>query len=356
MTSRDLIDLDFMPLWELSEILDLAGEIIKNPRQYEDACKGKVLATLFYEPSTRTQMSFQTAMLRLGGRIIGFDNPGNSSVSKGESLKDTVRVVSGYADIIVIRHPLEGTALAASMYSKSPIVNAGDGGHLHPTQTLTDLVTLSQEKGSLSGLTIGLCGDLRNGRTVHSLIKTMTRFEGNRFVLISTKELSVPQYIRDCIVQSGSEYTEAESLNGAIGQLDVLYMTRIQKERFKNAQEYEKQKGVFVLDEPKLAKAKRNLKILHPLPRIDEISVDIDDDPRAIYFEQAEYGMYARMALIMKMLETGEKLVPLKKRQTHDCACKNKACITNYESYIPKRFSESGDMLVCKYCEERLLL
>ena len=299
-------------------------------------------------------MSFQTAMLRLGGRIIGFDNPANSSVAKGESLKDTVRVVSGYSDIIAMRHPVAGSARAASLYSRVPIINAGDGGHLHPTQTLTDLVTLRHEKGTFSGLCIGLCGDLKNGRTVHSLIKAMAGFPGNRFVLISTPSLRVPLYIKDFLSAAGAEWQEADNLADAMPLLDVLYMTRIQKERFVSDEEYYSQSGVYVLDADKMALAKKDLIVLHPLPRVDEITTDVDDDPRAKYFEQTEYGLYARMALIMKMLEGSAKQLRPVPSGTDD-ECSNPNCITKREPYVPHIFRKSGEILVCEYCEERTL-
>jgi aspartate carbamoyltransferase catalytic subunit len=302
MKARNLIDLEDISLEDIDEIIHLAGMIKANPSIFTDACHGKIMATLFYEPSTRTQMSFKTAMLRLGGEVIGFDNPSNASVSKGESLKDTVRVVSNYADVLVMRNPIEGSAYAASLYSKSPVINAGDGGHLHPTQTLADLVTLSHEKGRLSDLTIGLCGDMKNGRTVHSLVKALSKYKNNKFVMISTPELQMPEYIIDILKKSGCEYSFSSSLEEAISSLDVLYMTRIQQERFKSEEEYERQKGVYVLDEEKMKLAKKDLVVLHPLPRVDEITVGVDDDSRAKYFEQTEYGMYARMALIILML------------------------------------------------------
>ncbi|MCR4925612.1 MAG: aspartate carbamoyltransferase [Clostridiales bacterium] len=356
MNIKSLIDLNQLSQEDMKEIIELAGKIMKNPHNYTDYCHGKIMATLFYEPSTRTQMSFQTAMLRLGGKIIGFDNPQNSSVSKGENLKDTIRVISGYSDIIVMRNSFEGSAYAASLYSRCPVINAGDGGHLHPTQTLTDLVTLSFEKGRLSSLTVGLCGDIKNGRTVHSLIKYLSQFKDNKFVLISTPELQAPQYIKDILNASGCEYKLVDTLDEAIGELDVLYMTRIQRERFANAEDYEKQKGIYVLDREKLRKAKADMKILHPLPRVDEITIDVDDDSRAKYFEQAEYGMYARMALIIKMLESPDRSVPSKVESTHKAHCNNPKCITSTEKYLPDLFKESGDMLVCKYCDDRLLV
>ena len=355
MQSRHLIDLSDLTPDEWEDITALACDIRGHLDDYYGTCRGRILATLFYEPSTRTQMSFQTAMLRLGGRIIGFDNPANSSVAKGETLKDTVRVVSGYADIIAMRHPVAGAAFAASLYSRVPVINAGDGGHLHPPQTLTDLVTLRNEKGTFSGLCIGLCGDLKNGRTVHSLIKAMAHFPDNRFVLISTPDLGVPSYIKDFLSAAGCRYEEADNLMEAMPQLDVLYMTRIQQERFASAEEYERQKGVYVLDKEKMARGKKDLVVLHPLPRVDEITQEVDDDPRAKYFEQTEYGLYARMALIARMLEgSGKRLDPVPRGMEHECS--NPQCITRREPYAPHLFRKQGDLLVCRYCDERTLL
>lgn len=351
-----IIDLEELSYKELMKIITLADKIRNNPKEYSESCKGKILATLFYEPSTRTQMSFQTAMLRLGGQTIGFDNPMNSSVAKGESLKDTIKVISGYADIIAMRHPLEGSAKAASLYSDIPIINGGDGGHLHPTQTLTDIVTLYNEKNRLSDLTIGLCGDLKNGRTVHSLIKTMSHFKNNSFVLISTEELALPSYIKDAMNSAGCKYTEVNDLKEAIGDLDVLYMTRIQRERFANEDDYLKQKGSYILDTEKLSMAKNDLKILHPLPRVDEITTEVDDDSRAIYFKQAVYGMYARMALILLLLNNEISPLPLVKYKPSVHKCSNPRCITTVESYLPKNFSDNSDMLTCEYCESRMLI
>ncbi len=357
MKTKNVLDLTDLSHKELLDVIRLADEIRKKPSDYADACRGRILATLFYEPSTRTQMSFQTAMLRLGGTIIGFDNPQNSSVAKGESLKDTITVVGGYTDIIAIRHPMEGTAAAAAMYSPVPVVNAGDGGHLHPTQTLTDVVTLHNELGRLDNLTIGLCGDLKNGRTVHSLIKTMSTFKGNKFILISTPELTIPQYIKDIINASECTYEEISSLAEAMPNLDVLYMTRIQRERFASEEEYQKQHDVFILDKDKLKAAKKTMKILHPLPRVDEITVEVDYDERAKYFEQTVYGMYGRMALIMTMLEKGEKEFPSRVMPTHPFRCNNPKCITVTEKYLPGVFREAGgDMLICKYCDGRRLI
>ncbi len=356
MNARNLIDLDNISQSDLDEIIRFAGVIKENPSYFIDDCHGNIMATLFYEPSTRTQMSFQTAMLRLGGKLIGFTDPDNSSVSKGESLKDTIRVISNYADIIVIRNSFEGAAYAASMYSKSPVINAGDGGHLHPTQTLTDLVTLSYEKGRLDNLTIGLCGDNKNGRTVHSLIKSLSKYPNNKFVLISTEQLQVPKYVLDCLKANGASYSFSDSLEESIGELDVLYMTRIQRERFSSQAEYDAQKGVFVLDAHKMSLAKKDLRVLHPLPRVDEIAVEVDDDPRAKYFEQTEYGIYARMALIIKMLENRRNVVPDKVESTHDARCGNMRCITQTESYLPALFDEREGELVCRYCDHAINL
>ncbi|MDR3552925.1 MAG: aspartate carbamoyltransferase [Clostridia bacterium] len=354
MNAHHLIDLNDISVEQWDALIRLAADIRLNPRDYMGRCRGRIMATLFYEPSTRTQMSFQAAMLRLGGEIIGFDNPGNSSVSKGESLKDTVRIVSGYSDLIVMRHPQEGAAKAASMYSLCPVINAGDGGHLHPTQTLTDLVTLSNEKGSLSGLKIGVCGDIKYGRTVHSLIKAMCKFSGNVFYLISTPELGVPGYIKEVMSSSGCGCLEVNSLEECIGELDVLYMTRIQRERFATPEEYERNRGVYILDRKKLSKAKADLSIMHPLPRVDEIEDAIDDDRRAVYYRQAVFGMYARMALILRMLE--EDVITAKGfgKPIDGAVCTNPRCITHTEHYLPGCFSQEGGASSCCYCDTRL--
>ncbi len=353
---QHLIDLDNFNVDFWNDIIKLAIKIEKNPSKYYDTAKGKIMATLFYEPSTRTQMSFQTAMQLLGGRIIGFDNPSTTSVAKGESFTDTIRVVSGYADILVIRNPLEGSAKAAAAYSSCPVINAGDGGHLHPTQTLTDLVTLSKEKGTLEGMTIGLCGDLKNGRTVHSLIKAMCRYKGNKFVLISTPELAVPTYIKDYMSANNCQFEEVTSLLEAIPKLDVLYMTRIQKERFKSEEEYLSQKDVYVLDKEKMSHAKPNMVVLHPLPRVDEITREVDDDHRAVYFKQAQYGVYARMALILTLLDNKKPFNLFETKQNFVQKCTNEKCITTHETYLENYFTEQGDMLVCEYCEGRKLI
>jgi len=355
MALRHLIDLNDCTVRDWDELIRLASDIRLNPTDYLSRCRGHIMATLFYEPSTRTQMSFQAAMLRLGGQIIGFDNPVNSSVSKGESLKDTIRIVSGYSDIIVMRHPQEGATKAASLFSLCPIINAGDGGHMHPTQTLTDLLTLSIEKGSLSGHTIGLCGDLRYGRTVHSLVTAMCKIGGNKFKLISTPELTLPQYVKDIMQKSGCEFSEANTLEECIGELDVLYMTRIQRERFSTPEAYECQRGVFVLDSAKMKKAKSDLVVLHPLPRVDEIAIEIDDDPRAAYFRQAANGMYARMALILNIIEENIELTQ-PEVTVGASNCPNPRCISHSEHYLPHYFkADAIGKSACAYCDEKAL-
>lgn len=292
-----------LSLSELSDVLCLAEKIIANPKQYSECCRGKKLATLFYEPSTRTRLSFEAAMLNLGGSILGFSSADSSSASKGESVADTIRVVSSYADICAMRHPKEGAPLVASTYSSIPVINAGDGGHNHPTQTLTDLLTIKNLKGSLNNLTIGFCGDLKFGRTVHSLINAMVRYEGIKFVLISPDELKIPTYLREEVLDRGHiPYEEVKNLEAVMPELDILYMTRVQKERFFNEEDYIRLKDSFILDAKKMENAKKDMLVLHPLPRVNEIATEIDNDPRAVYFKQAEYGVYARMALIMTLL------------------------------------------------------
>lgn len=351
-----LIDLDDLHPRYWDSLINLAGDISRNPAKYYGTLEGRIMATLFYEPSTRTQMSFQTAMFRLGGKVIGFDNPLNSSVAKGESLKDTVKIMSGYADILVIRHPSEGSAKAASIYSDCPVINAGDGGHLHPTQTLTDLVTLAHEKGRLHDLVIGVCGDLKNGRTVHSLIKAMSRYKNNRFVLISTEQLRIPSYLRTILEANGCPYEEVFSLEEAISRLDVLYMTRIQKERFASEEEYQNEKNVYTLDPEKLNLAKFDLKVMHPLPRVDEITNDVDSDPRAIYFKQARYGIFARMALILMLLDGSIPPAPATTANLGSFVCQNDRCITHTEKYLPHLYTGTSDMLECRYCSGRILI
>ena len=289
---------------EVDRLLDLAADIKANPEKYAHACEGKKLATLFYEPSTRTRLSFEAAMLNLGGRVLGFSSADSSSASKGESVADTIRIISCYADICAMRHPKEGAPLVASMHSSIPVINAGDGGHQHPTQTLTDLMTIRSEKGRLDNFTIGLCGDLKFGRTVHSLIKALIRYPNIKFGLISPDELRLPDYIRDdVLVRNNQQFEEVVRLEDALPQLDLLYMTRVQKERFFNEEDYVRMKDFYILDKAKLALAKPDMQILHPLPRVNEIEPEVDDDPRAIYFKQAQYGVYVRMALILTLLE-----------------------------------------------------
>ncbi len=289
---------------ELDKLLDVAGDIAADPSKYAHVMTGKKLATLFYEPSTRTRLSFEAAMLNLGGSVLGFSSADSSSAAKGESVADTIRVISCYADICAMRHPKEGAPLVASMHSRIPVINAGDGGHQHPTQTLTDLMTIRALKGHFDGLTIGLCGDLKFGRTVHSLINSLVRYNNIHFILISPKELRVPDYIReDVLTANGVEFEEVTSLDEVMPKLDILYMTRVQKERFFNEEEYLRMKDYYILTRDKMALAKDDMIVLHPLPRVNEISVEVDDDPRAAYFKQAQYGVYVRMALIMYLLD-----------------------------------------------------
>lgn len=287
---------------ELDALFDLAADIEKNPQAYAHKCDGKKLATCFYEPSTRTRLSFESAMLSLGGSVLGFSDAGSSSASKGESVSDTIRVISCFADICAMRHPKEGAPMVAASKSTIPVINAGDGGHQHPTQTLTDLLTIRALKGRLHHFTIGLCGDLKFGRTVHSLINALVRYEGIRFVLISPEELRVPDYITDMLREKGISYKECISLEDVIAQLDLIYMTRVQRERFFNEEDYVRLKDFYILDKKKMALARDDMLVLHPLPRVNEISVEVDDDPRAAYFKQVQYGVYVRMALILTLL------------------------------------------------------
>jgi aspartate carbamoyltransferase catalytic subunit len=301
---RNIINITDLSTEEIDELIDVAQDIMANPADYQDICHGKQLATLFFEPSTRTRLSFESAMLSLGGATLGFSEAQSSSASKGESVSDTIRVVGNYVDIIAMRHPKEGAPIAAAMKTVVPIINAGDGGHFHPTQTLTDLLTIKRQKGTLEGLTIGLCGDLKFGRTVHSLIGAMSRYTGIRFVLISPQELRVPDYVKeDVLDKAGIPYEEVTDLEAAIPELDILYMTRVQRERFFNEEDYLRLKDSYILDLKKLQNAKQDLCIMHPLPRVNEISVAVDNDPRACYFKQVLNGKYMRMALILKLLK-----------------------------------------------------
>ena len=288
---------------ELDKLFDLAEDIDANPSKYAHACEGKKLATCFYEPSTRTRLSFEAAMLNLGGQVLGFSDAASSSASKGESVSDTIRIISCYADICAMRHPKEGAPMVAATRSSIPVINAGDGGHQHPTQTLTDLLTIRALKGRLNNFTIGLCGDLKFGRTVHSLINALIRYSGIRFIFISPPELKVPDYITDLLTEKGIEYEEVIRLEDCMADLDLLYMTRVQRERFFNEEDYVRLKDFYILNNEKMALAKDDMLVLHPLPRVNEISVEVDDDPRAVYFKQAQYGVYVRMALILTLLE-----------------------------------------------------
>ena len=300
---RSLIDISELTVEELDSLINTANDIIENPKKYSEKCHGKKLATLFFEPSTRTRLSFEAAMYELGGNVLGFSESQSSSAAKGESVADTAKTVSCYADIIAMRHPKEGAPLVAAMNSDVPVINAGDGGHNHPTQTLADLLTIYREKGGFENLTVGLCGDLKFGRTVHSLIAALSRYAGVKFVLISPNELKLPGYVKDGLDDKGIPYTETDSLENSLKDLDILYMTRVQRERFFNEEDYLRLKDTYILTPEKLKNANGDMKILHPLPRVNEISVAVDSDPRACYFKQVLYGKYMRMALILMLLE-----------------------------------------------------
>ena len=359
---RHLIDiLDFSPT-ELTALMDTAEDILAAPEKYADACRGKKLATLFYEPSTRTRLSFEAAMYELGGHVLGFSEAQSSSASKGESVADTAKVISCYADIIAMRHPKEGAPLVAAMNASIPVINVGDGGHNHPTQTLADLFTIRREKGRVTGLTVGLCGDLKFGRTVHSLVSAMSRYEDVRFVFISPEELRVPGYVRDNTLEPlAIPFEETGDLEAVIGSLDILYMTRIQRERFEDPAEYERLKGSYVLTPEKMALARADMSVLHPLPRVDEISVAVDDDPRACYFKQVLNGKYMRMALILKLLEEA-RLDPSPERRMERLeliggpVCKNARCITHTEQELRPLYRLTDvrhGVYRCAYCESR---
>ena len=343
---RHVIDFGDIAPSEWRELYALAENIWERPRDFRDALSGHVLASLFYEPSTRTCFSFHAAMQRLGGGVIGFSDPNVTSKAKGETMRDTIIMVSGYSDVIVLRHPREGAALAASLYSSCPVVNAGDGGHLHPTQTLTDLATITRLRGGVDGLHIGLCGDLRYGRTVHSLIRALGAFSGIQLSLISPRELCVPPYLRRYMEDHNMRFMEATRLEAALGQLDVLYMTRIQRERFADQKAYERLKGVYILAPQKLRNARPDLLILHPLPRVDEIHPAVDADPRAAYFQQAEIGMTIRMALLLTLARQPKEYPP-KTYPKDGVPCSYEGCITVREDYLPP-LSAGGN---CRYCE-----
>lgn len=348
---RNLVNILDLTTDEIDELVSVASDIIDHPERYSDCCRGKILGALFFEPSTRTRLSFTSAMMSLGGQVLGFDQAGSSSVSKGETVSDTVRMVSAYADIIAMRHPKEGAPIVASKVATVPVINAGDGGHFHPTQTLTDLLTIHKKKGRFDNLVIGICGDLKYGRTVHSLISAMSRYENVKFVLISPEELKLPDYVKDeYLFTGGCEYAETESLEMAIPSLDILYMTRVQRERFASDEEYERLKDSYILTQSKLLLAKDDLSIMHPLPRVNEIDVDVDDDPRADYFDQAMYGRYIRMALILMLLKTrgvDDRRIAGKKNPR--LVCKNPHCISRSERGIDRLFTDDDR---CVYCDQ----
>ena len=358
---RSLISILDFSVAELDQLIATAKDIIANPENYREKCLYKKLATLFFEPSTRTRLSFEAAMLELGGSVIGFSEASSSSASKGESMADTAKILSCYADIMAIRHPKEGAPYVASISATIPVINAGDGGHQHPTQTLADLLTISREKGRLNDLTIGLCGDLKYGRTVHSLIEAMSRYSGIKFVLISPEELKLPGYVRYNILEKHQiPYTEVTSLEAAMPELDVLYMTRIQQERFDRAEEYHRLKDSYVLNAEKMKLGKPDMCVLHPLPRVNEISVAVDDDPRAAYFRQALNGKYMRMALILKLLEEAENAnrdeIDIE-GLVHDRVCLNPKCICQTEQELPHlaRITDPQENIVrCIYCEQKV--
>lgn len=300
---KSLIDPGDFTVKEINELLELADHIIQDPAKYFGICKGKVLASLFYEPSTRTKFSFDAAMYKLGGQVLGFSDPNTSSTAKGETIADSAKTISQYADIIVVRHPREGTAKLMSKHADCPVINAGDGGHQHPTQTLTDLLTIRHHKGEIKNLTVGVCGDLKFGRTIHSLVTCMSRFENIKFVFISPEELKIPVYVKQTALSYGIPFIETTDLEGSISQLDILYMSRVQRERFISEEDYLRLRDFFILTNDKLANAKKDMIVMHPLPRINEIATEVDDDPRAVYFKQVRFGMFVRMALIMRLLE-----------------------------------------------------
>lgn len=354
---KNLIKINDLSVEEIEELIEVAKDIMQSPEKYSERCKHKILATLFFEPSTRTRLSFESAMLSLGGEVLGFSEASSSSTSKGESVADTIRTVGAYSDLIAMRHPKEGAPIVAEKVTTVPIINAGDGGHHHPTQTLTDLLTISCEKNRLDNLTIGLCGDLKFGRTVHSLIAAMSRYKNIKFVLISPEELKVPDYIiQDILIKNGIEYIETDNMEEYMDKLDILYMTRIQRERFLDQEEYDRLKDVYILDMKKLENAKQDLCILHPLPRVNEISKEVDNDPRARYFEQVLCGKYIRMALILKLLD--EKDIVIEKENFEEgidtMECKNPRCITSVEQELKQVFvlaDKEKEIYRCKYCD-----
>ena len=358
---RSVIDIVDLSTEEIDELIKTALDILKNPNAYSQKCKGKILATLFFEPSTRTRLSFETAMLRLGGQVIGFSSASSSSASKGESVADTAKVISCYADILAMRHYQEGAPFVASQNASIPVINAGDGGHCHPTQTLADLLTIYREHGKVDGLTVGFCGDLKYGRTVHSLINALSRYEDIKIILISPEELKIPRYVKEEVLDKfNMQYVETTSLEEYMSELDVLYMTRVQQERFADINEYIRLKDSYILTPDKLTTAKQNMSILHPLPRVNEISVKIDADPRACYFKQVDNGKLMRMALILKLLKEAEN--PIKEERNvngnyliNEIKCTNPNCITSTEQELDHVFkvvdSDAG-VYRCVYCEK----
>lgn len=362
---KDLIDIRDLSLAEIDELIGVAEDIIDNPSQYSDKCKGRKIATLFYEPSTRTRFSFESAMLDLGGSVIGFSSPTDCSVAKGESVADTARTAECFADIIAMRHYKDGAAFVAASNVKIPVINAGDGGHNHPTQTLTDLLTIHREKGTFDNLTIGLCGDLKYGRTVHSLIAAMSRYSNVKFILISPEELKIPENIKTEILEKNEiDFVETDSLEAVMPELDVLYMTRIQRERFRDPTVYARLEGIYILDNEKLSTAKSDLIVMHPLPRVNEIAVEVDDDPRAAYFRQVKNGKFIRMALILKLLElneqervTGNFSKPSRLgAESFDPSiirCDNARCISSIEQGLEHLFVKTDNGYRCLYCETK---
>jgi len=354
VTVRHLVSIeDVTPEW-FSDLYGTCKDMIEHPERYTDACHGKVMASLFFEPSTRTSFSFQAAMMRLGGSVFGFSDSSTTSAAKGESLADTIRTVSGYADTIVMRSPQEGAAMAGTLYSDVPLINAGDGGHMHPTQTLTDLTTICESRGYVGDLNVGLCGDLKNGRTVHSLAIALANFPNIQFTFIAPREMAMPGYVLTALKEKGARYLEVTNLDSSLPQLDVLYMTRIQKERFTDPLEYERNKGLYILTRRKLDRAKKDLLIMHPLPRVDEISPDVDADPRAFYFEQARYGMFIRMALLHRLCHAPRILA----EPTYDPVsrlCQNDRCVAKTEGwYLPNKTRELAGEVVCAYCDKKI--
>lgn len=351
---RSIINILDLSVSEIGELFSVADDIIANPKKYREKCKGKKLATLFFEPSTRTRLSFEAAMYELGGNVIGFSEAQSSSAAKGESIADTAKTISCYADIIAMRHFKEGAPLVAANNASIPVINAGDGGHFHPTQTLADLFTIYREKGRLDGLTVGFCGDLKFGRTVHSLISALSRYSGIKIVLISPEELKLPDYMKEQMLDSaGIPYNETTSLELALPKLDILYMTRIQRERFSDAEEYERLKDSYILNAKKLKDAKSDLSVMHPLPRVNEISVDVDSDPRACYFKQVLFGKYMRMALILKLLNQKKAVEQEGGEEIDGLLCTNERCITSTEQELKHIFkpTDKAGVYRCAYCE-----